>query len=43
MAATVTVLYQGTVLADGPTADIAANPQVQQVYLGVLGGEEVRK
>jgi len=32
---TVTVLFQGTVLAEGLTNDIAANPQVQQVYLGV--------
>jgi branched-chain amino acid transport system ATP-binding protein len=43
LAATVTVLYQGSVLADGLTADIAANPQVQQVYLGVVESEEVRK
>ena len=35
LAETVTVLYQGTVLADGLTSDVAANPQVQQVYLGV--------
>ncbi|MEP7307353.1 MAG: ABC transporter ATP-binding protein [Acidobacteriota bacterium] len=32
---TVTVLFQGTVLADGLKSDVAANPQVQQAYLGV--------
>jgi branched-chain amino acid transport system ATP-binding protein len=36
-AETVTVLNQGTVLAHGPTREIAANPLVQQVYLGVPG------
>jgi branched-chain amino acid transport system ATP-binding protein len=35
LAETVTVLCQGAVLASGPPADIAANQQVQQVYLGV--------
>jgi branched-chain amino acid transport system ATP-binding protein len=34
LAETVTVLYQGSVLAEGLVRDIAANPQVQQVYLG---------
>ena len=33
----VTVLYQGAVLAHGLTSDVAANPQVQQVYLGARG------
>jgi ABC-type uncharacterized transport system ATPase subunit len=31
----VTVLHQGKVLADGLAGDIAANPRVQEVYLGV--------
>jgi branched-chain amino acid transport system ATP-binding protein len=35
LANTVTVLYQGAVLADGAASEVAANPQVQQVYLGV--------
>src|SRR5262249_11021807 len=34
LAETVTVLSQGSVLASGSAADIAANPQVQQAYLG---------
>jgi branched-chain amino acid transport system ATP-binding protein len=38
LAETVTVLYQGTVLAHGRTSDIAANPHVQRVYLGVSAG-----
>jgi branched-chain amino acid transport system ATP-binding protein len=36
-AETVTVLNQGTVLADGLTKEIATDVQVQQVYLGVPG------
>jgi len=34
LAKTVTVLYQGSVLTEGLTRDIAANAEVQQVYLG---------
>jgi branched-chain amino acid transport system ATP-binding protein len=34
-AETVTVLYQGGVLADGPKGEVAANPRVQAIYLGV--------
>jgi branched-chain amino acid transport system ATP-binding protein len=34
LAESVTVLSQGSVLASGSAADIAANPHVQQVYLG---------
>jgi branched-chain amino acid transport system ATP-binding protein len=34
LAETVTVLYQGSVLSEGLTGNIAADPQVQQVYLG---------
>jgi branched-chain amino acid transport system ATP-binding protein len=30
----VTVLSQGKVLADGPNAEVSANPGVQQIYLG---------
>ena len=33
-AETVTVLAQGRVLADGPKAEVSANPAVQQIYLG---------
>jgi branched-chain amino acid transport system ATP-binding protein len=41
LAETVTVLFQGAVLADGLKNDVAANPRVQQAYLGVpvAGGE----
>ena len=39
----VTVLYQGRVLAEGDEPTIGANQRVQEIYLGVLGGEEVRK
>ena len=34
-AETVTVLYQGKVLADGDKDDVAANARVQEIYLGV--------
>jgi branched-chain amino acid transport system ATP-binding protein len=30
----ITVLHQGTVLAEGPPAEVRANPEVQRVYLG---------
>ena len=33
-AETVTVLAQGRVLADGPKAEVTANPAVQEIYLG---------
>jgi branched-chain amino acid transport system ATP-binding protein len=32
----ITVMHQGALLAEGTPAEIAANPQVQQVYLGDL-------
>ena len=38
IAETVTVLYQGRVLADGPAREVAADPRVQEVYLGVPVG-----
>jgi urea transport system ATP-binding protein len=31
---TVTVLHEGRVLAEGRLADVQANPQVVEVYLG---------
>ncbi|MGH7059124.1 MAG: ABC transporter ATP-binding protein, partial [Stellaceae bacterium] len=34
LARRITVLVQGTVLAEGPPEAIAADPQVRQVYLG---------
>jgi branched-chain amino acid transport system ATP-binding protein len=34
IAQTVTVLHQGRVLADGPVRGVAADPRVQEVYLG---------
>jgi branched-chain amino acid transport system ATP-binding protein len=34
MSDTVTVMHQGRVLAEGPPAAIAANPEVQRAYLG---------
>ena len=34
LARRITVLVQGSVLAEGPPAQIAADPRVRQVYLG---------
>jgi branched-chain amino acid transport system ATP-binding protein len=34
LARRITVLVQGSVLVEGPPSEIAANPQVRQVYLG---------
>jgi ABC-type branched-subunit amino acid transport system ATPase component len=36
----ITVLHRGAVLADGPPAEIRANPDVQRAYLGELEDEE---
>jgi len=34
LARRITVLVQGSVLCEGPPAEIAADPRVRQVYLG---------
>jgi len=34
VATRITVLHQGAVIADGPAADVRADPEVQRVYLG---------
>jgi len=38
LAERITVLQEGRVLAEGPPADIKANPTVQEAYLGGLNG-----
>ena len=40
---TITVMHQGSVLAEGTPAEIAANETVQKAYLGQLYGETVGK
>jgi branched-chain amino acid transport system ATP-binding protein len=37
------VLQDGTLIADGPPADVVALPEVQQAYLGVHGAGELRR
>ena len=37
------VLQDGTLIADGPPADVVALPEVQQAYLGVHGVGELRR
>jgi branched-chain amino acid transport system ATP-binding protein len=34
----ITVLYQGRVLTEGSREEVSANPEVQQIYLGVSAG-----
>lgn len=34
----ITVLHSGEVVADGPAEEVRANPRVQEVYLGEVGG-----
>jgi branched-chain amino acid transport system ATP-binding protein len=38
-AETVTVLHQGRVLTEGPKAEVSANREVQEIYLGAGGAE----
>jgi urea transport system ATP-binding protein len=37
LAKKVTVMHQGQLLAEGPLAEVVANPTVQAVYLGKGG------
>ena len=41
-AETITVLYQGRVLAAGHKDEVSANPSVQEIYLGAVGRSEGR-
>jgi branched-chain amino acid transport system ATP-binding protein len=34
----ITVLQRGAVLAEGPYAEVAANPQVMEAYMGTTHG-----
>ena len=43
-ATSVTVLARGKVIAEGSVAEVQANPQVQEVYLGTAaGGTEIEE
>jgi branched-chain amino acid transport system ATP-binding protein len=36
---TITVLQRGTVLAEGPYAEVSKNPHVMEAYMGTADGE----
>jgi len=39
IADTITVLQRGAVLAEGPYAEVSANPQVMEAYMGTTDGQ----